>query len=158
MLRLSLWDFLPLFSDLAKWMEGEGGEVETARPRGAGMRGGGPTTARGRILSPCGPAHLTDLQLPHLYSSRWEGWVVGAPKGERRKVCDGASRQLETWAYSFPRSHLLPRRVIPGTRKIRVWARPCVLGYVCKMGRALIPVEHTEETNGGPNRVRCQRL
>ena len=32
MLRLSLWDFLPLFSDSAKWMEGEGGEVETARP------------------------------------------------------------------------------------------------------------------------------
>ena len=66
MLRSNLWDFLPLFSDLAEQIEGAGVEVKTAKAR---MQGGGTTKAGGHFHE---PGHLTDLQLPHLYSSRWK--------------------------------------------------------------------------------------
>jgi len=52
---------------------------------------------------------------------------VGVPEGEQRKMCDGDSRWLDVWAYSWPRSHLLPTRVAPGTRKMWVRARLCDL-------------------------------
>lgn len=66
MLRSNLGDLLPLFSDLAERREGAGVEGETAK---AGMQGGGTTKAGGHFHE---PGHPSDLQLPHLYSSRWK--------------------------------------------------------------------------------------
>lgn len=55
MLRFNLWDFLSLFSDLAKQKQGAGIEVETAKAR---MQGGGPTKVGGHFHE---LGHLTDL-------------------------------------------------------------------------------------------------